>query len=91
MKQEDLICEPVRHTSELLTDQQAFQNGYLTHYHHPRFGQDIVEIGSPVQFSEADVEIRRPAPLLGEHTEEILTELGYTKEEIARLRAEKIV
>lgn len=91
LKKEDIICEPIRHTSELLTDQQAFQNGYLTHYHHPRFGQDIVEIGSPVQFSEADVDIQRPAPMLSEHTEEILAEMGYSKEEIVQFRRGKII
>ena len=86
-----MICESVRHTSELLEDEQAFANGYLRHYHHPRFDRDIVTVGSPVYFSEAEVDIRRPAPLLGEHNEEILKELGCTDEEIRRLAAEGVI
>jgi crotonobetainyl-CoA:carnitine CoA-transferase CaiB-like acyl-CoA transferase len=48
-------------------------------------------LGIPIKLSETPGEIRRPAPLLGEHTEETLMELGYSKEEIADLRERKII
>ena len=41
--------------------------------------------------SETPGKIQRPAPLLGEHTEETLMELGYSKEVIADLRERKII
>ncbi|EME83679.1 uncharacterized protein MYCFIDRAFT_137416 [Pseudocercospora fijiensis CIRAD86] len=47
-------------------------------------------IGSAVKFSEIEPEIRRLPPKLGEHTEEILAEAGYTREEIERLRRDGI-
>jgi len=47
--------------------------------------------GNPINFSEMPVQYRLPPPLLGRHTEEILSGLGYTAEEIARLRASGVI
>jgi crotonobetainyl-CoA:carnitine CoA-transferase CaiB-like acyl-CoA transferase len=46
---------------------------------------------TPIDLSETPGTYRRPAPLLGEHTDEILGSLGYGPGEIAALRAEKVV
>jgi crotonobetainyl-CoA:carnitine CoA-transferase CaiB-like acyl-CoA transferase len=45
----------------------------------------------PVKLSRTPLTIRRRAPTLGEHTDQILQELGYGAEDIARLRAERVV
>ena len=46
---------------------------------------------TPIELSETPGTYRRPAPLLGEHTDQILAGLGYTADEIAALRAEGVV
>ena len=46
---------------------------------------------TPIELSETPGTYRRPAPLIGEHTDEILTALGYDASEIAALHAEKVV
>ena len=47
-------------------------------------------IGSPIKFSDLQIEVK-PSPVLGEHTDEVLADLGYGKEEIAKLHAAKAV
>ena len=47
-------------------------------------------MGNPIKLSDSPTDVKR-SPLLGEHTEEVLAELGYGKEQIAALRAEKVI
>jgi crotonobetainyl-CoA:carnitine CoA-transferase CaiB-like acyl-CoA transferase len=48
-------------------------------------------IGAPVKFSRTPAEVRRGAPLLGQHTREILTEIGFSLDEIERMEKEGTV
>jgi len=57
---------------------------------HPVHGR-VKLIGMPVKLSETPGAFRLPPPLLGEHTEEVLREVGYTDQGIAELRAAGVI
>ena len=77
---------PVNEMAEAVTDAQVVANGYVTPFEHPVFG-NIQMLGFPTHLSETPAMIRRRAPELGEHTEEILIELlGMDWDQIGELR-----
>jgi formyl-CoA transferase len=56
---------------------------------HPTRGKYLT-VGNPIKMSDSITEVTR-SPLLGEHTEEVLGQLGYSKDQIAELRAAKVI
>jgi crotonobetainyl-CoA:carnitine CoA-transferase CaiB-like acyl-CoA transferase len=87
----DFIVSVVNSVDQLPDDVQVQANRYVTQFEHPAFGPTQV-VGIPVGLSETPGSIRRPAPEFGQHTEEILTEvLGYSWEEIGRLREREVI
>ncbi|MBW2422705.1 MAG: CoA transferase [Deltaproteobacteria bacterium] len=76
---------PVRDYTEVMQDEGVYENGYLERFEHPEWGE-MVGMGSPIRLGETPAHPGRLAPELGEHTEEILLELGLEWEEITRLR-----
>jgi CoA:oxalate CoA-transferase len=65
-------------------------NDMIVEVVHPQAGQTLIP-GVAVHFSETPGAIRRPAPVLGQHNDEVLTELGYTCEEIEGLRVAGVI
>ena len=83
-------CGPVLNTVEVMNDPHFNQRGSIVEVDHPHRGK-IKMPGCPVKMSRSDVTYA-PAPLLGEHNEEIYAEfLGCNKEDIARLKKEKVI
>ena len=77
----------VRDYAEVAADPHTYDNGYLVRGEHPRFGP-VTVVGSPLRMSDTPTVPGISTPELGEHTEEVLLEAGYTWEEIAKLREE---
>jgi len=87
----DFIVTLVNSVDDLPDDPQVQANGYVTAFEHPTCGTTQV-VGVPVRLSETPGMIRLPAPEFGQHTEEILTGLlGYSWEEVGRLREEEVI
>jgi crotonobetainyl-CoA:carnitine CoA-transferase CaiB-like acyl-CoA transferase len=82
---------------EVLSPQQAIDNahiraaGLLAERSYPTLDSSFPLAPTPIELSETPGTYRRPAPLIGEHTDEILKSLGYDAAEIAALHAEKVV
>jgi crotonobetainyl-CoA:carnitine CoA-transferase CaiB-like acyl-CoA transferase len=81
---------PVHSLGEALTHPQTLARGMVVDLVHRRAGPTRA-LGSPLHFSETPTRIDRPAPLLGEHTREVLAECGYSGAEIDAFIAARVV
>jgi len=84
-------CGPINSVAEALTDPHTLARDMVRTVKHPTVG-DLKMVGIPFRLNGTPATIRRPPPLLGQHTEEVLGgELGLPAARIAQLRAEKVI
>lgn len=77
---------PINHVDQVFSDPQVLARGMVVEAEHPKAGP-IKLVGTPVKLSETPAEVRRHPPMLGEHTREVLSELGYSPEQVQGLLA----
>jgi len=82
---------PVNQFKDLFNDPQVAANELIAELQHSQWGK-VWQTGSLIKFPSREMNIDRAAPLLGEHTDELLHEyLGYDAAKLAALRAEKVI
>lgn len=83
-------CSRMNNIKEVFEDPHMIDRGITVDVEHPVMGK-MKAVRNPVLFEDESPSIRRHAPLLGEHTEEILVHLGYSKDQIHELELSGIV
>lgn len=89
LRKYEVPCSPVLSMKEIAEDPDLRESGTIVEVEHPTRGKYLT-VGSPIKFSGFKPEIMG-SPLLGEHNDEVLASLGYTPEDIAELRAKKVI
>ncbi|UOK73359.1 formyl-CoA transferase [Ancylobacter polymorphus] len=85
----DIPCAPVLSMKEIANDPSLRASGTVVEVDHPKLGKYLT-VGSPIKFSDVQVEVTA-SPLLGQHTNEVLAQLGYSQEEISAMHDAKAV
>jgi formyl-CoA transferase len=87
--QHDIPCGPILSMEELAAEPSLRATGTVVEVDHPKRGK-YLSVGNPIKLSDSPSEVTR-SPLLGEHTDEVLKELGFAPAEIAELRTQKAI
>jgi CoA:oxalate CoA-transferase len=89
LNKEGVPCGPINDLAQTFEDPQVRHQEMLMEIEQPTGKVKI--LGFPVKMSQTPAKIHRPSPQLGQHTEEILTNLGYSAEKIKELRDKGVV
>ena len=82
----DIPCGPILSMKEIAEEPSLRASGTVVEVDHPERGKYLT-VGNPIKLSDSPTDVKR-SPLLGEHTDEVLGQLGFATSEIAALRAE---
>ena len=85
----DIPCGPILSMKEIAEEPSLRKTGTVVEVDHPKRGKYLT-VGNPIKLSDSPTEVKR-SPLLGEHTAEVMKELGYTSEQIEALRSERVI
>jgi formyl-CoA transferase len=89
LNEHDIPCGPILSMRELANEPSLRKTGTIVEVDHPKRGKYLT-VGNPIKMSDSPTEVKR-SPLLGEHTDEVLRELGYADADVAALRAKKVI
>jgi formyl-CoA transferase len=89
LNEHDIPCGPILSMQELANEPSLRATGTIVEVDHPTRGK-YLSVGNPIKMSDSSTEVTR-SPLLGEHTNEVLKELGYGAGEIGELRNKKVI
>jgi crotonobetainyl-CoA:carnitine CoA-transferase CaiB-like acyl-CoA transferase len=81
---------PIYRLDEMFEDPQVRHSGIAQPLTHPRLGE-IRIVGQPIEMMRTPAQFRRPPPDLGEHTSEVLAELGFDEGEIAEMKSKRVI
>lgn len=90
LRTRDIWCGPVYGYRELIQDEQVRHNGTFVEYEHPTEGR-VKTPGFPIRFSRTPSSVRRGAPVVGEHSREVLAEVGFSAEAIDGLERAGVI
>jgi formyl-CoA transferase len=85
----DIPCGPILSMKEIAEEPALRATGTIVEVDHPTRGKYLT-VGNPIKLSDSPTDVTR-SPLLGEHTEEVLGQLGYSPEDIAQMRQERVI
>jgi formyl-CoA transferase len=89
LNERDIPCGPILSMKEIAEEPSLRATGTVVEVDHPTRGKYLT-VGNPIKLSDSPTDVLR-SPLLGEHTDEVLAELGFGKDQISALRAEKVI
>jgi formyl-CoA transferase len=89
LNQHDIPCGPILSMKELAAEPSLRATGTIVEVDHPKRGKYLT-VGNPIKLSDSITDVKR-SPLLGEHTDEVLAELGYGSQDIAGFRTKKVI
>jgi formyl-CoA transferase len=89
LNEHDIPCGPILSMEELAAEPSLRATGTIVEVDHPARGKYLT-VGNPIKMSDSATDVTR-SPLLGEHTDEVLAELGFAADDIAALRAAKAI
>src|SRR6204780_748420 len=89
LNEHDIPCGPILSMEELANEPSLRATGTVVEVDHPKRGKYLT-VGNPIKLSDSPTDVER-SPLLGEHTEQVLGELGFGAAEIAGLRERKVI
>src|SRR6478609_6928403 len=85
LNKHDIPCGPILSMKEIAEEESLRKKGTIVEVDHPVRGKYLT-VGNPIKLSDSPTEVTR-SPLLGEHTDEVMAELGYNADQIATLKA----